>query len=638
MNKLSSVLDRVRSRLGAFCHDLLMIPVAWLGAYWLRYNLETVPAEMLAAGLAVLPGVVVVQGATFWYFGLYRGVWRFASLPDLLRILKAVLIGVVLCALAVFFLTRMNGVPRSVIPLYALLLLMLLGAPRLIYRRLKERRFFPSSRQQVAIVGAGRAGELLVRDLRLDPELEYEPVAFFDDDPEQRGREIHGLRVVGSCDHIPRLANELDIDLLLLAVPSASAAQMRRLVANCEESGVPFRTLPPLADLVSGRAALGEMREVGIEDLLGRDPVQLDWDAIRLELRGRVVLVTGGAGSIGSELCRQIAQLSPDHIVIVDQSEHSLYLIEKEFAQKFPDVRIDARLVDVADQPAVTALIRRYEPEIVFHAAAYKHVPLLEAQSREAIKTNVLGTQYVAEAAVAVGCKTFVLISTDKAVHPANVMGATKRLAELVCQRLSLGCDATEFVTVRFGNVLDSAGSVVPLFREQIANGGPVTVTDKRMTRFFMTIPEACQLILQAGAIGRGGSVFVLDMGEPVSILYLAEQMIRLAGKRPGQDIEIVTTRVRPGEKLTEQLFHSDERFIETAHKKLFLARTMELDIERFDGVFSMLEAACIACHESALLESLRRLVPDYTDGDETTSESVESATVIPLDRAHKRG
>ncbi|MEM7253014.1 MAG: nucleoside-diphosphate sugar epimerase/dehydratase [Pseudomonadota bacterium] len=612
MSSATRLLDRLRTRAGAFVHDLLMIPIAWLGAYWLRYNLESIPEHIFTAGLQALPVVIVVQGFSFWYFGLYRGVWRFASLPDLLRICKGVLVGVALVGAVVFLMTRMEGVPRSVFPLYMILLLLLLGAPRLLYRRLKERNFFTGVRQNVGIVGAGRAGEALVRDLRLDAQSPYEPVAFFDDDPEKFGRDIHGVPVVGSAEAMIDRARALGIELLLLAVPSATSVEMRRLVGLCERTGIAFRTLPRLSDLASGQAALRELREVSIEDLLGREPVALDWMSIRTEHRHRVVMVTGGAGSIGSELCRQIAALDPARVVIVDQSEHNLYLIGQEFKATPHASVVDLRLADVVDRSAMRALMREYRPDLVFHAAAYKHVPTLEHQVREAVKTNVLGTHTVAEAAVQIGCQSFVLISTDKAVHPANVMGATKRLAELVCQRFGHDGYATQFVTVRFGNVLDSVGSVVPLFRSQIEAGGPVTVTDKRMTRYFMTIPEACQLILQAAAIGRGGDVMVLNMGEPVSILYLAEQMIRLAGQQPGRDIEIVTTSPRPGEKLHEELFHADEPLRETAHEKLFLASNVGLEVGSFDIGLSALESACETYDDLALRDWLARLVPKW--------------------------
>lgn len=619
--------DRLRTRTAAFIHDLLVIPLAWLAAFWLRFNLGPVPEYFLYKALTALPLLIVFQGGVFWYLGLYRGVWRFASIADLIRILKAVLMGTSLTAVGVFLMTRMEGIPRSVFPLHALLLVVLLGGPRLAYRWARERSLYAHPAQRVLIVGAGRAGETLVRDLLRDKGCGYHPAAFADDEPGKKGREVHGVRVLGDCDAIPNLVADLRIDLILLAIPSAGTQQMRRIVGLCEATKVPFRTLPRMQDLVSGRSTLAELREVCIDDLLGREPVILDWQLIRQGVANKVMLVTGGGGSIGSELCRQIARLRPAQLIVFDQSEFNLYAIEQELREGFPGLLLHSVLGDICDAVAVNRAFSEYRPQVVFHAAAYKHVPMLEPRAREAARNNVLGTRYIALSAVKSGAEAFVLISSDKAVNPSSVMGTTKRAAEILCLGIGRQHPATRFITVRFGNVLDSAGSVVPLFRRQIAAGGPVTVTHPEVTRYFMTIPEACQLILEAAAIGQGGEVFVLDMGEPVSIRYLAEQMIRLAGRRPGEDVDITYIGLRPGEKLTEELFHRQEGLTATGHDKILLARhRREPNSAVLNAWLEELTMACSRFDEATIRTLLRRLVPEFAG-----APAGQGSNVIPL-------
>jgi len=589
-----------------------MIPVAWIGAYWLRYNLGSIPADQLYVALKSLVVLLAVQAVAFRYYGLYRGVWRFASVPDLIRIVKAALVGMAFSAIAIFLLTRMEGVPRSVFPLYGLLLVSFLGASRLLVRWSKDHCIYRGDGRRVLIVGAGKAGEMLVRDLLRSRDELYEPVGFVDDRIITQGREIHGVRVLGSCDEIVDFAERLDVDLIVLALPSASSHQMRRLVGLCEKTSVPFRTLPPIDRLMSGQVTLNLLREVSIDDLLGREPVALNWQAIELELKGKKVLVTGAGGSIGSELCRQIARLEPSHLILLDSSEFNLYSIEMELMKSFPKLQVGRCLNDVVDRAAIEKIFGRFRPEIIFHAAAYKHVPMLEDQIREAARNNVLGTRVMAEVADQNGCEAFVMISTDKAVNPANVMGTSKRAAEIFCQNLNQRSQ-TRFVTVRFGNVLGSAGSVVPLFQQQIEAGGPVTVTHREITRYFMTIPEACQLILQASVMGKGGEIFVLDMGESVKISFLAEQMILLSGKVPGEDIDIVYTGLRPGEKLYEELFHEKEALQSTPHDKILLARYREFDWERLTGVLDGIGVACNTYDEDELRGLLGELVPEWS-------------------------
>jgi FlaA1/EpsC-like NDP-sugar epimerase len=601
---------RLRSPLVAFFHDLSIVPLAWFAAYWLRFNFASIPELYIAQAWLWLPLLLVAQGGAFIYFGLYRGDWRFASMPDLLRIIKAVTVGTLLCMAVIFLFTRLQNIPRSVFPAYWLLLIAALGTPRFFYRWIKDRKLYLGKGERVLIVGAGRAGEMLVRDLLRDPQRTLEPVGFVDDMKHKQGADIHGIRVLGSCDQLPKLVNHLEVDIVLLAIPSARSPQIRRIVEYCEAANVPFRSIPCMQDLLAGRVSIDTLREVSIEDLLGRDPVTLDREAISNELSGRCVLISGGGGSIGTELCRQVARLAPSKLVVLENCEYNLFRIENEMRYSFPDMALQSVLGDVADEATVEHLYSTHKPDITYHAAAYKHVPMLESQVRQAIQNNVCGTRTMALAADRHGCDAFVLISTDKAVNPANIMGASKRIAEIFCQNLNQR-SATRYITVRFGNVLGSDGSVVPLFREQIERGGPVTVTHPEMIRYFMTIPEACQLILQAEAMGSGSEIYVLDMGEPVRITYLAEQLIRLSGNEPGKDIEIVYTGLRPGEKLFEELFHEKEQLTGTQHEKIFLARHRQIEWELLDRTIGELETACANYDEKSLLKGIATLVPE---------------------------
>ncbi|MDX8127129.1 nucleoside-diphosphate sugar epimerase/dehydratase [Methylomonas sp. OY6] len=604
---------RFRSRTTIFLHDLAMIPLAWFGAYWLRFNLQNIPDEFFYSALLFLPWVIAIQVSLFWVYGLYRGVWRFSSLPDLIRIGKAVLTGIFFIASALFLYDRLHGVPRSVVPLYVLILFSLLSIPRLVYRFWKEQTFAERVGKRALIVGAGSAGEMLVRDLLANVDSDYVPIVFVDDNHGKYKREIRGIRVAGTVEQIPELIERWNIETVLIAVPSASDQQMRRIVEICENCSVDFQTLPSVKELLSGAVTTANLRSVSIEDILGRTPVKLDWPGIKNHLHDKVILVTGGGGSIGSELCKQLARAQPRKLIVFDQCEFNLYKVNADLNRLFPELSHQAVLGDVADPVAVQQLIAGQKPEIVFHAAAYKHVPLLENQIREAVHNNLIGTKILAEAAIAAGVARFVLISTDKAVNPTNVMGATKRAAEILCQNLNQ-TGSTRFTTVRFGNVLDSAGSVVPLFREQIKAGGPITVTHPDITRYFMTIPEACQLIMQAETIGQGGEVFVLDMGEPVKITYLAEQMIRLSGKVPNKDIAIKIVGLRPGEKLYEELFHDQEQLMATSHAKLRLAKARLYDSVEWAKQIEDLQKQCQSYDNQQLLAGLKQLVPEFTN------------------------
>jgi FlaA1/EpsC-like NDP-sugar epimerase len=613
----------IHPRSAVVLHDLTMAGLAWWIAKGLRYALN--PHEAVSFDLLEFPVVLAVQGLMFNWTGLYKGVWRFASLPDLWNILRAAIMGALAIGLTLFLYTRMEGVPRSTLLLYPLVLSLLLGVPRLAYRFWKDSRldlFRTQDVKRVLIVGADRAGEALSRDLSRDGR--YSVVGFVDDRSSLRGACISGRPVLGHLDQLAELSREAAVEMLLIALPGASTAQMRRVVELCDSTGLPYRTVPRLEDVVAGRAHFNEIKEVAIEDLLGRDAVELDWTAIRETLTGRRVLITGGGGSIGSELCRQVARLGAMALTVVEQSEYNLYRITKELRADYPELILEGVLTDCGDQVAMRRVFDQARPQVVFHAAAYKHVPMLQGQLRTAFRNNALATRTMADLANEFQAECFLLISTDKAVNPTSVMGACKRVAEIYCQNLNAH-SSTHYITVRFGNVLDSAGSVVPLFRQQIRDGGPVTVTHPEMSRYFMTIPEACQLILQAASLGKGSEIFALDMGEPVKIRDLAEQMIRLAGKKPGSEIPIVYTGLRAGEKLFEELFHAQENYSATAHAKIFLAQHREVSWEMLLALLNKAAEATAAFHEEELRRCVSSLLPSFRWSDVAQPDNVVS-------------
>ncbi len=592
--------------------DILAIPVAWYGAYWLRFNLGVVPHHELIRASYFLPVLIFTQLSVFWFFGIYRGIWKFASLPDFIRILKVVFIGVAFALIGLFFVHF--SIPRSIVPIYAWLLVSILGGTRIFYRWFKGyyRGGFKTGKRTL-LVGAGQAADLLLRDFSRNRTLNtYNVLAMVDDDPAKVGCELHGVRVIGNLDKIPEIIGKYDIELVVIAMPSAKTATICKIVDYCKEAKVEFRTVPGLNDLVSGNVTINALREVSVEDLLGRDQVSLDWEGIAKNISGKKIIVSGGGGSIGSELCRQIVHLGPSLLVIIDNSEFNLYTIDKELRERFPGLHLVSCLVDVFDVVAVQDVMKKYRPQMVFHAAAYKHVPLLEYQVRAAIRNNILGTYNVAKAASDNNVTTFMLISTDKAVNPVNIMGATKRAAEIICQNFNAR-SSTHFITVRFGNVLGSAGSVVPLFREQLAQGKNLTVTHPEVTRYFMTIPEATQLILQAIVIDKSGEIFVLDMGEPIKIKSLAEQMIYLSGKKLGEEVNIDYIGLRPGEKLYEELFYNSEELLPTAHVKIRQAKYQMIDWEEIAHNVDRLSQMCDAeGDEGKFKELLLKMVPEY--------------------------
>jgi FlaA1/EpsC-like NDP-sugar epimerase len=631
--------DRVRigvPRLAVVAHDLFMVWVCWFGLHQFRYSVSPVDPAGSTAWSLEISLILAVQGIVFWRVGLYRGVWRFASIPDLVNIVKASLFGFLLILPLLFFaFERADQVPRTVMILYPFVLSALLGMPRLLYRAWKDHGLARTDKAavRVLILGAGQAGEALVRDLRRAGA--YQPVGFLDDAVKLHGSHLQGLPVLGRIDELERIAPETAARLLVIAMPSLDATEMQRVVAACERTGLPFRTVPRLDDLLEGRSLPGELKEVAIEDLLGRKQVTPDWKAIRAWLGGRSVMVTGAGGSIGSELCRQCARHGARQICLIEIDELALATMQMELARDFPAIQCVPVLGDCGDAAVMRHALALSSPEAVFHAAAYKQVPVLEGQLREGVRNNVLATETVAQEALSANVGTFVLISTDKAVDPVNVLGATKRFAEMVCEAKTRE-GSTHFTTVRFGNVLDSAGSVVPLFRQQIRDGGPVTVTDPAVTRYFMTIPEACQLILQAAAIGARQAIYTLDMGEPVSIRVLAEQMIRLAGKQPGRDVAIVYTGLRPGEKLHETLFHADERYRPTNHPKILQAEARVVVPEHIQDTCQRMREAVANYDLASLRAILRNAVPEFSPRRDDEARGRSTVVAFPARNARR--
>ncbi|HNC78175.1 MAG TPA: nucleoside-diphosphate sugar epimerase/dehydratase [Rhodocyclaceae bacterium] len=605
-------LQKFAHPLLVFLSDALGICLAWFVAYLIRFNLA-IPAEFMPAMLYGLAVALPIQCLFLRVFGLYRGIWVFASLPDLHRIGRAVAAGAVVVPLVLVVSVRTEPwIPRLVFLLQPVLLLLYMGGTRALYRSWKEFRNFGALRaqgQSVLILGAGVAGAHLVRELAAS--AQWRVVGLLDDDPHKQRREIHGYKVLGPISELERWAETLKVGHAIIAMPSVRHEVRRAVASECVRVGVTALIVPGVDERLSTSHSLSEVRQLDVEDLLGRDPVRIDTEQVQDYLRGKAVMVTGAGGSIGAELCRQIARFEPSVLVCFELSEFALYRLIEDFAREFPRLQLVALAGDVKDAVRVDEVIGRYRPNVIFHAAAYKHVPLMEEDNAwQAVRNNVMGTFQVARAAVAFGVPRFVLVSTDKAVNPTNVMGATKRLAEQVCQAFALE-GRSQFEIVRFGNVLASAGSVIPKFQAQIAAGGPVTVTHPEITRYFMSIHEAAQLVLQAGSMGQGGEIFVMDMGEPVRIQDLARDMIRLSG-RSEDDIRIVFTGLRPGEKLYEEVLADSERTRPTHHPKLRIARAQAVESGWLDMLALWLRQRR-AVPAAEVRRELRRWVPEYT-------------------------
>ncbi|MBU1228836.1 MAG: polysaccharide biosynthesis protein [Proteobacteria bacterium] len=609
--------------------DGLCFALALTLSYLLRFdfNLSNFYGAQL---LGLLKYVLPLKLGVFLALGLYRGMWRYTSLVDFWKLTEAVVLASALFVALVAFRFGFMGFSRSVLAMDALLCLMSTAGVRLSIRTIYARTAAWSSARRnpqrparrILVIGAGNLGERLVREIALTPELNYDVVGFLDDDPAKRGRSLHGREVLGGVDDLERVIEDKGVEELCIAVSSASAEQMRRIVEACKASGLPHRILPATSELLEGRVAL-TLRPVDYLDLLGRTEVALDEGGIARMLKGRVVLVTGCGGSIGSELCRQVARFKPARLVLVDVSEYNLYAIAGELSSELGFADLACVLGSVADLGLMCRVMAEHKPAFVLHAAAYKHVPMLEENPWSAVTNNIFGTRAVMQAAVENGVERFVLVSTDKAVRPTSVMGASKRVTERLMACFTKAGSPTRFMAVRFGNVVGSSGSVVPLFQRQIERGGPVTVTHPEMTRYFMSIAESCQLILQAGAMSRGGEIFVLEMGEPVRIVDMARDLIRLSGKEPGVDVDIVFTGLRPGEKIFEELITEGEGVVRTEHEKIMvLGGTLGADPSdlacALDAALAELAAAAEAQDGPAIRALLARLVPEYSrpDGD----------------------
>jgi FlaA1/EpsC-like NDP-sugar epimerase len=613
----------VARRLAQAVIDACLVALAYLLAFVLRFD-PSIPDRyddlLLGSIWFVVAGKVVI----FWANGLYHKLWRFVDAKDFEAIVRAVVMAST-ALVAVFFLIP-TGVtvdpPRGVIALDLLLTLAFISGTRFVVRMVTERRPFrgPIARsggREVLIVGAGNGGQLVAAELRRNPGLGGVPIGFVDDDPRKQGMRIAGLKVEGTTDELPRVLDGAEPDEVIIAIPSAPGVLRQKVVTACRAREIPVRTLPTVFELLSGGLNLmRQVREVRVEDVLGREPVRLEVDRVGGYLAGETVLITGAGGSIGSELCRQISRVGPQRMILVDNAENSLFEIRRELEADRHFTRTVAVLADIKDATRISEIFEEYRPAVVFHAAAYKHVPLMEENPIEAVRNNSVGTRIVAAAAGRSKTKRFVLVSTDKAVSPATVMGASKTLAEWAVEATQRQFEQTRFTTVRFGNVLGSSGSVVPIFRRQIAAGGPVTVTDENMTRYFMTIPEAVQLIIRAGNMGVGGEIYVLEMGEPVRIIDLARKMIQLSGREPERDVAIEIIGRRPGEKLHEELFNPDEEPRATSEDKIIAAARPPLAPEWVEEAFAQVEelvyagdARGLAATVAALAEGRR--VPD---------------------------
>lgn len=610
-------LQRSQRVMLVLLHDLVAGALAWVFAYLLRFNFE-MPENFLSEMWRTLVLIIPLQGIVFWRFGLYQGIWRYASMPDLRRIFLAVLAATAGIILMLWMMRIEAIVPRSVLIIHPLLLLTFMGGSRLLYRLWKENLLYGEFQLQgepILILGAGDAAVSLYKELQRSNA--WHVVGFLDDDVSTHDRLLNGKKVHGPIEAVGAWAKEFDVKQAIIAMPSATHQQRKHAIDLCSKNGIKVLTIPSYDDLLSGRVAISQLREIEIDDLLGRDVVQLDDAGLQKQLTGKVVLVTGAGGSIGSELCRQIARFKPQTLVLFESSEFALYNIEQELNRKFPELNILYLAGDVRDAMRLEQVFAQCKPGIVFHAAAYKHVPLMERQNAwQAVRNNVWGTWQVARCAQRHGVDKFVLISTDKAVNPTNVMGTTKRMAEMVCQGLQQAT-GTRFIVVRFGNVLGSNGSVIPKFREQIAKGGPITVTHPDITRYFMSIPEAAQLVMQAGYMGAGGEIFVLDMGEPVKIVDLAKDLIRLSGFNEG-DIKIEYTGLRPGEKLYEELLADNENTLPTPHPKLRIAQARLVSASELEMMQSWISSDTTVA-DGEVRQQMRQWVPEYTPDERAT-------------------
>ena len=595
----------VHLRFTVILHDVFMTWLAWTLSYVIRFSLlpESSPLTYFSKEIAA---VLLIQGTVAYYFGLYKGLWRFASIPDLWNIVRSALLGTLLIGVFYFLLNRADDVPRSILMIYPVLLVLLWGIPRISYRLWKDHRF-PGSQESknVLLIGAGKLCDMFIRNA--SGNSAYKIIGILDADKKLKGANIRGITIFGGLELIAEMCTQHEIDLIVISQQNPSADTIRQIVDGNPSNEIKIRILPDPDDLARQSDAITQLKPLTVDDLLGRDKVEMDWSKVAEFVRNKSILVTGGGGSIGSELCRQLSRFGVEQLTILDNSEYNLYRIDKELSDG--QLLINPHLCDISNKSHLYHIFKQVKPDVVFHAAAYKHVPLLENLGCEAYLNNVVGTQVVADTCDQFEVQKMVLISTDKAVNPYSVMGATKRLAEKYCQYKN-NVSATDYLIVRFGNVLGSAGSVVPLFQEQIEQGGPVTVTHPEMTRYFMTIQEACQLILQTTTVGEKGSIMVLDMGHPIRIKSLAERMIALSGKH--HEIEIVYTGLRSGEKLNEQLFYEVEALNRTRHNKIFVVNSELNNAAKLPEYMQQAHQQASQFDAASLQKSLHKMVPEF--------------------------
>nr|WP_312562807.1 nucleoside-diphosphate sugar epimerase/dehydratase [Anaerospora sp.] len=610
--------------------DTIIITVAPYLALLLRFE-GIIGSRQYQMVYEYLPGIILIRLLTFYFFGLYNRLWRYASIHELLAIVSAVTVSSVFVFIYMFGMG--SKLPRSIPIITWLIVVALVGLSRLFLRVLYMlRKTRKASCSKVLIIGAGDAGAMIARELRQRFYDTKNLIGFIDDDRNKIKNKLFGVPVLGNCDDLPQVVCKYGVTEIIIAIPSANGERLREIFKACRETKCTVKTVPGLYEIIDGQVTVDQLRNIDLEDILRREPVKLDLDQIAGYLTRKRVLVTGAGGSIGSELCRQIARMSPSQITLVGKGENSIYEIHQELTAKFPKLSIEPVIADVRDKHRIFNIFSRVQPQVVFHAAAHKHVPLMEAQPEEAVRNNIFGTQTVAEAADRANAEKFVLISTDKAVNPTSVMGATKRVAEMIIQNMNR-ISNTSFVAVRFGNVLGSRGSVIPLFKKQILKGGPITITHPDMKRYFMTIPEASQLVLQAGALAQGGEVFVLDMGEPIKIVDMATDLIELSGLEPGRDIEIQFSGLRPGEKLFEELLTAEEGTSSTKHEKIYVANLKAVDERKFQESLMLLKSEM---QNNVIIHMLTDLIPTYrnskveycrvTKADSLSDQSNESS------------
>lgn len=607
-------LARIRwKRIMQVILDSALVALGFTLAYLIRFDGHVTPLYLHQLSTLV-PLVVAIQLSANWTFGVYKRLWRYTGLTEVMELGVSVMVGllVILTMRKLGLLSvENNQLSYGIIFVNSCVCFLALVGPRVLRRLMTEhsqrKHWRQPVRKRVLVVGAGDAGMMVLRELNMRSNG-VDVVGLIDDDPAKVRKRIGAITVFGTTAELPKYIENLFIDQVIIAMPSAPPSETRRIVEMCRQAEVETRILPGLFELIDGKVSINQLREVSLEDLLGRDPVKLDQESIAGYIAGRSVLVTGAGGSIGSELCRQIMRFNPHRLILLGKGENSIFTIQQELNRKLDGVELIPVIADVRDQVRMKAIFEQFKPNVVFHAAAHKHVPLMEANVAEAVHNNVFGTKCVAELSASFGVETFVLVSSDKAVNPTSVMGATKRTAELVIQDLAAITD-TKYVAVRFGNVLASRGSVIPLWKQQISQGGPVTVTHPEATRYFMLIPEAVQLILQAGALGNGGEIFVLDMGKPVKILDLANDLIRFSGLSPGTDIEVQFIGMRPGEKLYEELLTQEEGLTQTSYEKIFIGKPQPIDREGLQKVVDRLRTGAAAGDDPALRSELNQLV-----------------------------